>query len=113
MLKFESSNRQGNNLYIDNIFVYKGYQQPVGIVKLNNQLKIYPNPASEIIHLEFMGNLSTNCFAQIYNSLGQKVLQFGVNKKKTDVSINKLDKGNYYILFNNQHDIYRKSFIIW
>ena len=113
MLKFETSNRQGNNLYIDNIFVYKGYQQPIGIVKLNNKLKIYPNPASETIHLEFMGNLSTNCFAQIYNSLGQKVLQFDVNKKKTDVSINKLDKGNYYILFNNQNDIYRKSFIIW
>ena len=48
IVKFETTNRQGNNLYLDNIYIYQGEEQPVYINHLNEQLELFPNPANDM-----------------------------------------------------------------
>ena len=113
LVKFETTNRQGNNLYLDNIYIYQGEEQPVNINHLNEQLELFPNPANDRIYIETTNSISTEAYINIYNSLGQIVLRMNVNQKRTEIPLTSFNKGTYYLLLNDHENIYRKSFIIW
>lgn len=94
LVKFESYNKKGNNLYIDNIWVYEG-NEPVGVNEVNttNQISIYPNPANEVITV----NISNESLSriEIYDITGKLVLSQTVRQKKTTIDIKDLNSGMY------------------
>lgn len=59
---------------------------------MNSQkiLKAYPNPASDVLNIEGSGTY------QVYNSIGQVVNQ-GVVKESTELKVNHLDHGVYFV----------------
>ena len=63
----------------------------------NSLFKIYPNPASSMIWIEFENGLAKNCSAKIYNSIGQEVHSFFINEKKKGVSVQGLPSGVYFL----------------
>ena len=79
----------------------------------NKEIKIYPNPANEILNIE-INDVSINNIISIYNIDGQELLKqnFIANKKnKTIINIDKLSKGIYYLRVVNEKGVAIKKFI--
>ena len=85
----------GNNLYIDNINIG---DLPTGIEQISQEtgFKIYPNPTSDKLFLEFSENFE-NQAVKIYNTVGSMVLSKKITDKKTILSTETLPSGIYYI----------------
>ncbi len=59
--------------------------------------KYYPNPATDIIHINAQENISN---VQILNLLGQEVRKISPNSQQTDIDIANLQKGMYILKVN-------------
>ncbi len=102
-LKFEfisDVNGSGNNIFIDDINI----SNTVGLNKLtikDSELKIYPNPANEIINIEIDGTLSrveaNNYQLSIINVLGQTLYQSAINYQQSSINIKELPSGLYQL----------------
>ncbi len=64
------------------------------------QILIYPNPASEIITIQFSKYTSKNENYKIINMKGELVLEDTINENKT-IDVSKLSSGIYLLLINN------------
>ena len=54
LVKFETINRAGNNLYIDNIKIFEGQYAPLSINKTKFlEFDIYPNPTGSNISIKY------------------------------------------------------------
>jgi hypothetical protein len=74
--------------------------------ELDNAITVYPNPSSEILHIQMPTTLALEK-AIIYNSLGQKVLE----STTLDFAVNSLSSGVHYIDIQTADGIYHKKFI--
>lgn len=76
LLKFETVNRQGNNIYLDNVVVYEGAQEPVSLRESTlESVKVYPNPFSDNIQLEIPNSSEELSYElEIFNAVNQRVL---------------------------------------
>jgi hypothetical protein len=65
-----------------------------------NTINIYPNPATEQVTLS-----STNTIAsvELFNSLGQKVLNLNADSNSVTINIANLSKGIYTIKTNTEN----------
>ena len=102
IIKFESYNKSGNNLYVDNVWVYEG-EEPLGI-KENlqlNELLVYPNPTQERITIDFNKNSIENASIQVIDLLGKTVHQQVVKTAKLVINMNNFDNGIYLLRFIN------------
>lgn len=61
-------------------------------------LRIYPNPANEILHVEC--SISTDAEIEILNMLGEKVFSAMVKASKEEMDISALPKGIYFVRVN-------------
>ena len=73
---------------------------------LNSAISIYPNPSSEVLHIQMPNSLSLEKVT-IYNNLGQKVLESAT----VDFSITALATGVHYIEIQTAEGTYHKKFI--
>ncbi len=103
ILKFVTSNKSGNNLYLDNIWLYEG-AEPVGIVENSiDKLSIYPNPASDIITLDIGNNKLKNASIEIIDLLGKSIFQNKMNQKVIKINLASFSKGVYLLKFSNDN----------
>jgi uncharacterized protein YdeI (BOF family) len=72
------------------------------------KLKIYPNPTTDFVTVDFLNNLSTgNTIIELYNATGEKVKEIYNNTvtkgnlKSIKVELSSLPKGNYFVLINS------------
>jgi hypothetical protein len=74
---------------------------PTGITSnqlVDKYLKIYPNPVSEKITVEFPGwGQTTNGTVTIYGIAGQQVISQKINGFKSEIAVNNLPAGLYFI----------------
>ena len=76
--------------------------------KLENiQTKLYPNPASESIYLQFNVNQAASFDIQILNNAGQAILNlgrrsFGNGLQTLQIPVGTLPEGVYFVLLQNQ-----------
>ena len=113
LVKFETTNRAGNNLYLDNIKIFEGQSAPLGISNSSNTFKIFPNPAKELIHLWSSTLNLKNYSLKLYNSYGQVVELKQLGNTNNSISTIDLPRGMYFIqLFNKEQSI-TKSFLKW
>ena len=74
-----------------------------GISELENSLKVYPNPASEVLNVE--GSMTS---FEIYNTVGQCLLSRQVNGS-TQIDLSGFNNGIYFLrVYNNGESIVRK-----
>ena len=78
-------------------------------INSENLFSIYPNPTTDFIHLSSNYKLE-NVTANIYNSLGQKVITTKGNSLKT-ISINTLKSGSYFIQLITDNKTQTLSFV--
>lgn len=73
----------------------------IPVYSLKNNLKIYPNPAKDIVNIYIDINNFENNLLVVYNSIGKAVLSQNIFSNKTELNISCFPKGVYYIKFNN------------
>jgi|TARA_R110002167_G_scaffold59586_1_gene168862 hypothetical protein len=104
LVKFESINRQGNNLFLDNIWVYQGVE-PVTIQE-NNMLidvKVYPNPTNGLVTLEMGENDLNNASYQLIDMLGKQLKSQQIVQSKMNIDISGLKQGIYFLNVTNNN----------
>ena len=71
----------------------------VSLVEIgNNTLKVYPNPTSDIVIIEFANNVG-NMNLRIVDINGRVVYENVITEKKTLINISKLSSGVYTMTF--------------
>lgn len=96
-----------STLFIDNFYFYKGL--PLGINDfVKSTLKIFPNPANEIINLSSdttIGDIT------LYNTLGQIVSRQPSSSNEVSVNVSGLSNGVYILTAKVGNELVRKQFI--
>lgn len=86
--------------------------EPVGVDELiDSDVKVYPNPATDHLHVEISDAASRIYHLEIFNSTGEKVMnQDFVNNAPLDIS--ELNGGIYYVkIYSGNGAIYYKHII--
>jgi hypothetical protein len=77
----------------------QGFLYPAGINNINNEnslLRVYPNPASDYIIIE-AGRISDDGTISVMNGQGQESLTRKVDSFKTEIQLNTLPSGVYFV----------------
>jgi hypothetical protein len=86
----------------------KGWATGLSNVKKQSEVSFFPNPAKDVITLKYQTTKAID--VTIYNVLGAKVKSFTHNTNETSLNISDLEKGMYFIRFNDNGNIISKSF---
>ena len=95
-------------------------QNPVSlendISKSNFDLKIFPNPADELVQLEYQLDKKTSLNIELLNSVGQVIISQNFNNQnpgsyKVPSDIKDMPKGIYFIKIKSDHDLETIPFI--
>lgn len=80
---------------VDNVLL-TGEKLATGInsITKNNSIKIYPNPANDLVHVNRFSN--TNNTLLVYNALGEVVMTKELLKENETVNISTLSNGIYF-----------------
>jgi len=114
LVKFETTNRAGNNLYLDNIKVFEGLNAPASISKTDLlEFELYPNPTGSNINIFFKRYNSNHSFVTIYNPLGEVMLSSKLDGFHTLLPTKKLSSGIYIVQLFQSGKSSIKSFIKW
>ncbi len=96
VVKFETENKSGNNLYLDNVLIYNG-DRPLGInSNQKSKFQVYPNPTENIFTIKFESfNASTS--VQLLDLSGRLVRKVNISSTAEDIDITDLNSGIYLI----------------
>jgi hypothetical protein len=98
MLQFQTINRKGNNVYLDNIRVFTGNQEPASIEDYGRFVSVYPNPTSSELFVELSGELERVDDLEVQNVLGQPVgVASAVSSNRMVVDTEALESGVYFL----------------
>jgi len=101
LLKFVTVNKSGNNLYLDNIWVYEG-AEPVNIAENKlESLSIYPNPTENNITINTKNNSLQDATLEIFDLLGKRIFIEKLNQKMNKINIENYNSGIYLLKFSN------------
>ena len=114
LIKFETTNRGGNNIYLDNIKVFEGINAPTVIQSIPKlDFDLYPNPASSLVNISCGAPNFKNLKINLYNSFGELLFNSQLNKKTITLSTEKLPSGIYFIMLSKDGRKITKSFMKW
>ncbi|MGB0430754.1 MAG: T9SS type A sorting domain-containing protein [Bacteroidia bacterium] len=88
-------------------------QSPCAKLSVPNIYKniiVYPNPTSSYIAIKGLKNNSTYS-ANIFNILGNRVMQSEINSDLNQINVNDLAKGVYYLVINGEDEFVKKIII--
>nr|WP_322624247.1 T9SS type A sorting domain-containing protein [uncultured Flavobacterium sp.] len=87
----------GNGTTTNDVDVYGALPCPslsVDDVTLEDNLKAYPNPVSNELHISFTEEISS---VAVYNMLGQEVIKKVINATEGTVQVSQLTAGTYFV----------------
>lgn len=92
-------------------FTYNSINQPD---RSNFDFKLFPNPSSDFLQIEYNAPDRLNSNIEILNSIGQQILtyKFSSNSTINKIDISSLSKGFYILRLTNCKIIISKTFII-
>ncbi|MBP9186589.1 MAG: T9SS type A sorting domain-containing protein [Bacteroidia bacterium] len=86
----------------------KGWATGLSTVKKQAEVSFYPNPAKDLITLKYAASKPIE--VTVFNVLGAKVKTFTHSGNETALNISELEKGMYFIRFNDNGNMVTKSF---
>ncbi len=112
MLKFSGINDNGNSLWLDNIKVV-GKPTIVAINEISElAFKIFPNPTSDILNIQFDNFQTTSNSFTIVDIHGKIIGQFNSSEKNIQLQISDYSNGIYFIHHSNSKASSVKRFSI-
>jgi hypothetical protein len=103
----------GSALYIDNLYFgprASSIKDPV-TQNSNNQVKIYPNPASEILNIEIKDVQGNGVFS-IFDPIGKLIKKLNVREEIISLDISQLPSGSYFYQYSDQINIQTGQFLV-
>ena len=105
-LMFRYYGTYGAELWIDNINIFTG----TGIAEIeNNDVKVFPNPANNVINVNATSNISN---VEVFTITGQKVGDFTANNTKATISTANLTTGLYLMKIHTDNGVINKKFSV-
>ncbi|MEN8122803.1 MAG: T9SS type A sorting domain-containing protein [Bacteroidota bacterium] len=95
--------------YIDVVSFGRDIANKVGSVFYEQNLNIYPNPATDIVNIEYKSSITK---VELYNYVGVLVLSKNVSSKFSEVNISNLNAGVYIFRITTLDGIIVKRIII-
>ncbi|MDA9339475.1 T9SS type A sorting domain-containing protein [Polaribacter sp.] len=96
-----------SKIYLDNIYFYKASTAGVedeSLVTLN----MYPNPANDVLNISAQNTINT---VEIFNVLGQKVMNMRVENTSAEINVSNLNAGIYLIKYEINNSTSTKKFV--
>ncbi len=93
---------QEGSAWFDNVAIYK----PIAVSSkknelINNSIKIFPNPANDILNIQFL-SIQKNYEIEFYNNLGQQILHKESSNRLEELDLSEFISGIYYLkIYNN------------
>ena len=104
IFNIESVNRHGSNLFLDNLHIYADNNLFISDIANNLKLKVYPNPANDIITVDFKENFSQQIKIEILDVLGKRLFHAELPNQKEgrfNIDINNFESGIYFVKYSN------------
>lgn len=104
MLDFQTTNRFGNNIYVDNIRLFTGTTPPNGFQE--NEVfgvRVYPNPTRDRIYIQYADSIESEILIELFDIYGKKIdnkFVFG-SEGKIEFQISSLENGVYFIRYQS------------
>lgn len=112
MLGFQTINRKGNNVYIDNIRVFTGNTEPASVIDYSEYVNVYPNPTSQDLFIESNNSSMIVSDVVVRNMLGQQTDVVSTNgTNRTFIETRNLTPGVYLVEFNLDEHRVVKQFV--
>lgn len=114
VVKFETGNGWGNNLYLDDINITGSITTGIENQTNNNAvtISIYPNPFNTTSTIEIKGLTQLNCEFKIYDLLGKEVLKSTITNSKSEIHKGDLSSGIYLYRVFNKNELVGKGKVI-
>lgn len=80
--------------------------------EIANQLKLYPNPATDYFQIEWPANWLQNAQSTLYNVEGKVVMQFSVTQQNQRIDVANLPKGTYILATDSPDGLAKTTIII-
>ena len=100
ILRFTAKNDRGSVVYIDNVRLSTYPFNNINSFEMLNDFQIYPNPALNYFVIE-ADDFSKHEYIDMYNCVGQKLMQIKLLSKRTTINISDLPAGIYFIRSSN------------
>ena len=110
VIKFQSVNNRGNDIYLDNISVYQGTEAPLSINETEKRIfSLYPNPSLAICYLETAQ--TTNAQVSLYDLYGRHInTKISYDGYRYSIQTENLPTGVYFLQYSDNE--IRKQFKI-
>jgi len=82
------------------------------IQNANENLTVYPNPASDVLNIDFSSSVNQKLDLKIYNISGQEVFASQLDSKTNTLNISKFKNGIYKIKIISSTNEYGKIFVV-
>lgn len=92
-------------IYFDNITVTQG----VGINELDNNISIYPNPASSVLNVNANSNIQS---VEVMNLMGQTIQVELANGLNTQINTSSLSNGVYMLRVTTENGVINQKFTV-
>jgi len=79
---------------------------------LSEHANIYPNPATDILYIDFNHNLNSIATIQLYNIYGQLIINKTTQSEIIGLKINQLQKGTYFLQVTFDKKVYNEKIIL-
>jgi len=113
LIKFVTTNGNGNNLYIDNINLEQTSPTAVRALNSVDQLQMFPNPASSQVNIEFTNSSKEPVQVYISDVTGKRVWSKEMVSDSKRIELQpELPAGTYLIQIERADSKWVKSLII-
>lgn len=82
------------DIYLANIFVYKGTPMGINAEQVNGSLNVFPSVFTETVNIESEDIINS---VSVYNVAGQAVNNFKIESQSTELNLSSLNKGFYLL----------------
>lgn len=112
LLKFETTNRQGYNLHLDNIALFEGSFDPFSLTESALQfISISPNPTNDFSIIKLNDEHLIGAVITITNMQGRLMTKMALNQPSTVINVQHWPAGVYLVAIETEHGFLRKKIV--
>jgi hypothetical protein len=113
LIQFETKNGKGNDLYIDNVKVFTGNNEPASIADLVNEVRIYPNPTAAVLNIQFSEHVNLLNGLEIRDVSGRSMFSGNptISESRASISTDFLETGLYILEIDTDQGQVSKPFL--
>ncbi|MDD3878179.1 MAG: T9SS type A sorting domain-containing protein, partial [Bacteroidales bacterium] len=114
LIRFKAQSGYGNNLYIDDVNIFS----PTGISDDNvvDYFTIYPNPAGNMINIDYLIHQQGDVVVSIYDITGKKISMININdvsqgNHNLTLDISDWTSGLYHAVITTENGVSSHKFV--